>query len=182
MIEILGVLAIIGVLSIGGIAGYTKAMEKINTDKLVVDISTTAHNIKDMYADQKSYEDLDKNVVELNLATGVRRDETGKKLFHVMNGEVTIKSIARNKGFVMVYNGLTEKTCAQLASTDWGGSANGLQYMVISPTGIVPPRGLPSNLDNGEYAAVDLPLSPAEAASHCRCDKLFKCGIAWFYD
>ena len=46
MIEILGVLAIIGVLSIGGIAGYTKAMEKINTDKLVVDISTTAHNIK----------------------------------------------------------------------------------------------------------------------------------------
>lgn len=33
MIEMLGVLAIIGVLSVGGIAGYSKAMEKFKLDK-----------------------------------------------------------------------------------------------------------------------------------------------------
>ena len=32
MVEMLGVLAIIGILSIGGIAGYTKAMEKIKSN------------------------------------------------------------------------------------------------------------------------------------------------------
>ena len=34
MVEMLGVLAIIGVLSVGGIAGYRMAMEKISTNKL----------------------------------------------------------------------------------------------------------------------------------------------------
>ncbi|MGN0913104.1 MAG: Tfp pilus assembly protein FimT/FimU, partial [Alphaproteobacteria bacterium] len=33
MIEMLGVLAIIGVLSVGGIAGYSKAMEKFKINK-----------------------------------------------------------------------------------------------------------------------------------------------------
>ena len=35
MIEMLGVLAIIGVLSIGGLAGYSKAMEKFKINKLI---------------------------------------------------------------------------------------------------------------------------------------------------
>ena len=35
MIEMLGVLAIVGVLSVGGIAGYSKAMEKFKVNKLV---------------------------------------------------------------------------------------------------------------------------------------------------
>ncbi len=35
MIEMLGVLAIVGVLSVGGIAGYSKAMEKFKVNKLL---------------------------------------------------------------------------------------------------------------------------------------------------
>ena len=35
MIEMLGVLAIIGVLSVGGIAGYSKAMEKFKINKTI---------------------------------------------------------------------------------------------------------------------------------------------------
>ena len=35
MIEILGVLAIVGVLSVGGIAGYSKAMEKFKINKTI---------------------------------------------------------------------------------------------------------------------------------------------------
>ena len=35
MIEMLGVLAIIGVLSVGGIAGYSKAMEKFKLNKTI---------------------------------------------------------------------------------------------------------------------------------------------------
>ena len=37
MIEMLGVLAIIGVLSVGGIAGYSKAMEKFKLNKLMAE-------------------------------------------------------------------------------------------------------------------------------------------------
>ena len=39
MIEMLGVLAIIGVLSVGGIAGYSKAMEKFKVDKAIGEYS-----------------------------------------------------------------------------------------------------------------------------------------------
>ncbi len=39
MIEMLGVLAIIGVLSVGGIAGYSKSMEKFKVDKAVSEYS-----------------------------------------------------------------------------------------------------------------------------------------------
>ena len=35
MIEMLGVLAIIAVLSVGGIAGYSKAMEQFKANKLI---------------------------------------------------------------------------------------------------------------------------------------------------
>ena len=40
MIEMLGVLAIIGVLSVGGIAGYSKAMEKFKINKLLDEYNT----------------------------------------------------------------------------------------------------------------------------------------------
>ena len=39
MIEMLGVLAIIGVLSVGGIAGYSKAMEKFKVNKTINEYS-----------------------------------------------------------------------------------------------------------------------------------------------
>ena len=39
MIEMLGVLAIIGVLSVGGIAGYSKAMEKFKVNKTIEEYS-----------------------------------------------------------------------------------------------------------------------------------------------
>ena len=45
MIEMLGVLAIIGVLSVGGIAGYSKAMEKFKVNKLVYDFNMLVRNM-----------------------------------------------------------------------------------------------------------------------------------------
>lgn len=42
MIEMLGVLAIIGVLSVGGIAGYTQAMKKYKVNEAVNTISMAA--------------------------------------------------------------------------------------------------------------------------------------------
>ena len=179
MVEILGVLAVIGVLSIGGIAGYSKAMEKINTNKLIEDISFSLRKIKSTYASQQTYEDIDKQVYTLDLIQGVTKTEgMNKKIIHRMNGEVFVKAIAYNRGYVVVYNGLNNSACANLAATDWG---TDVKFMVVSPTGIIPPRGYPSNLDWGEFEAQDLPLQPAEAVTYCNCDAFYKCGIAWFF-
>ena len=56
MIEMLGVLAIIGVLSVGGIAGYSKAMEKWKINKTIEQVEEITQNILTLYANQKTFD------------------------------------------------------------------------------------------------------------------------------
>ena len=58
MIEMLGVLAIIGVLSVGGIAGYSKAMMKYRINKTIEQITLIAGNIRSFFAPQGNYTGL----------------------------------------------------------------------------------------------------------------------------
>ena len=58
MIEMLGVLAIVGVLSVGGIAGYSKAMTKYKTNKLREEINLISTNIMTAFVNEKTYASL----------------------------------------------------------------------------------------------------------------------------
>ncbi len=53
MVEMLGVLAIIGVLSIGAIAGYSKAMEKYKLNKTIEEINTIVQNFRTLCSGRK---------------------------------------------------------------------------------------------------------------------------------
>ncbi|MBQ8671130.1 MAG: hypothetical protein IJ525_01270 [Alphaproteobacteria bacterium] len=55
MIEMLGVLAIIGVLSVGGIAGYSKAMMKYRINKTIEQITLIAGNVRAFWGPQGNY-------------------------------------------------------------------------------------------------------------------------------
>ena len=55
MIEMLGVLAIIGVLSVGGIAGYSKAVMKYRINKTIEQITLIAGNVRTFFASQGNY-------------------------------------------------------------------------------------------------------------------------------
>ena len=99
MIEMLGVLAIIGVLSVGGIAGYSKAMNKFKTNKIADNVSMLVANIKTLYAQQNTYDGLDN---ETAVSMGVVPDELvqktykqdgtldATKLMNAFNGDVDI--------------------------------------------------------------------------------------------
>ncbi len=54
MIEMLGVLAIIGVLSVGGIAGYSKAMEKFKLNKTINEYSYLIYGLLEHIDDLRS--------------------------------------------------------------------------------------------------------------------------------
>ncbi|MBQ8671863.1 MAG: hypothetical protein IJ525_05005 [Alphaproteobacteria bacterium] len=58
MIEMLGVLAIIGVLSVGGIAGYSKAMTKYRINKTIEQITLIAGNIHTFFGQQQNYQEI----------------------------------------------------------------------------------------------------------------------------
>ena len=62
MVEMLGVLAIIGVLSVGGISGYSKAMAKFKLTKAQDQISMLLMNIRTAFATSPSYTGLNNSV------------------------------------------------------------------------------------------------------------------------
>lgn len=61
MIEMLGVLAIIGVLSVGGIAGYSKAMTQYKINKTADQVTQIVGNVRTLFSSQKSYSALGAN-------------------------------------------------------------------------------------------------------------------------
>ena len=135
MIEMLGVLAIIGVLSVGGIAGYSKAMMKFKTNKTIDQISMTVTNIRTLYAQQDDYTGL---LTTNAYAMGVTDDAmgtTGSKLVNPFGGFVAIKSAKngsagegnKNRAFEITFFGLPREACVAIATNDWGsGYSSGL--------------------------------------------------------
>ena len=68
MIEMLGVLAIIGVLSVGGIAGYSKAMEKFKLNKAIENYSMLTYGVLEHLDDFKKSQNVDINtLIALNI-------------------------------------------------------------------------------------------------------------------
>ena len=141
MIEMLGVLAIIGVLSVGGIAGYSKAMNKLKTNKISDNVSMLVANIKTLYAQQNTYDGLDN---ETAVSMGVVPDELvqktykqdgtldATKLMNAFNGAVDIHvsgstDSTDKKAFVLAFSGISREACITLATNDWGsGYSSGL--------------------------------------------------------
>ena len=150
MIEMLGVLAIIGVLSVGGIAGYSKAMNKFKTNKVADNVSMLVANIKTMYAQQSSFNGLTKSsAVSMGLVpdelvtTYPSGNDDNAVLNNSFNGTVLINAsnsvgatAAANTddalSFNIVFNGLSKEACITLATNDWGsGYSSGLIGMQV---------------------------------------------------
>lgn len=168
MVEMLGVLAIIGVLSVGGIAGYSKAMAKFKTSKALDQVSTTVANIRTLYSGQPNYEGL-------NTAIAIQMGAIGAEMlsgqsatsatvaYNAFNGEVTITATEvsgrKNAGFELVFSGLSKEACVQMASSDWGsGSGSGLVSVQAG------------SATAGTTASGTLPLNLATAAGGCNVE------------
>lgn len=135
MIEMLGVLAIIGVLSVGGIAGYSQAMSKFKVTKTTDQIQTMVQNIRTLYASQKNYTGLSTNsgadflyqvgiLTDENCPAGAGSCSAPKNPY---DGTIVINPIGtNNKHFYVSYQGLTNDACVRLASQAWGDSSSGL--------------------------------------------------------
>ncbi len=168
MIEMLGVLAIIGVLSVGGIAGYSKAMTKFKTNKVADNVAMIVTNIRTLYAQQKDYSGLDnKSAVQMGvvpdeLYTAVPSNGTsgltnaflgsvviGAGKVSGLDGETaaTGSTTGANRGFFVIMNGLPKEACVTLATNDWGsGYSSGLVGIVAA--------GAAQNADNSQVQSV----------------------------
>ncbi len=153
MVEMLGVLAIIGVLSVGGIAGYSKAMNKYKINKTTDQVSMLVANLRTIFSSQGNYDGLT-NATAVNfgvvpndmytLSSGAY--DATKGLKNAFNGQVTIiASKARggdtvgNEAFTIEYGGLSQEACVTVATGDWGsGQASGLIGIAAGVEGTQP--------------------------------------------
>jgi len=136
MIEMLGVLAIIGVLSVGGIAGYSKAMSKYRVNKTIDQVSHIAANTRILFSAQKDYSDLSDDVITKAKLFPDDVIKAGNK--NPFAGDVTLEAASRfddkgagdgndGKAFVITYTGIPEEACIDLLTIDWGtGTAGGI--------------------------------------------------------
>ncbi len=134
MVEMLGVLAIIGVLSVGGIAGYSKAMNKYKINKTTDQVSMLVANIRTLFSSQGNYAGLSNEqakkfgVVPNDMYTKVSSDD----IKNAFGGKVFIYDSPARAGvdgeaFIVEYNGLTSEACVTVATGDWGsGQSSGL--------------------------------------------------------
>lgn len=141
MIEMLGVLAIIGVLTAGGIAGYAKAMEKYRVNKTTSQISNIAQNLRVLYHAQPDYGDLDSEVswAAIDRSHALPEEMGSQGTYkNPFAGPVTAKPADRyskddHLAFVLTYGGVPRSACIALAATDWGyGHDKGLSVMSIN--------------------------------------------------
>ena len=178
MIEMLGVLAIIGVLSVGGIAGYSKAMETYKINKLKQAITEIVTNTRTLYASQNpqnKYQSLNKDTAK---DAGILTDEMQSILRE--SGDLYISGNYYNsyKTFLIELSWISEKECVALATADWGTtSSTGFYSLAISDYShnyeevIGCETTGENNFGSGNKTYIarsgQLPLSPAIAAKYC---------------
>lgn len=170
MVEMLGVLAIIGVLSIGGISGYSKAMAKYRVNKTLDQISMLVMNIRSLYSANTDYTGLSASIaikmgiVPNDMLNGIALSKASK-IYNAYQGSVDVAAVSGNaQQFKVTYAGLPKEACVIIATADWGSQAgSGLLSIAVGPSTNKTTPGTPTNT----HTIDKLPLALGTAAGNC---------------
>ena len=179
MIEMLGVLAIIGVLSVGGIAGYSQAMSKYKVSKTTDQVQTMVTNIRTLFAGQRTYAGL---TAENAYTMGILTDETwdGASASNAYGGSILLNTANNDHYFVITYNGLSRDACTRISMSDWGDSSSGLVGLNVTGAEQDDSKAK-AGTTNFETADGDLPLKLTDAVDACKGDTDNNAAISWVY-
>ena len=195
MIEMLGVLAIIGVLSVGGIAGYSKAMMKFKINKTIEQMSMILANTRILYSSQGNYSGLYGSGTYIE---GIKPiiGETDEFLspfggYNWLEGS--------DKIFHLTFSALPKEACMELATLNWGTEQSsgivglGIGIGFVSWVAFnnyddcINSSTSEHIVENSTYEILytacktKLPISPATAANYCNiCAEAGDCGITLF--
>jgi len=131
MIEMLGVLAIVGILSAGGIAGYSMAMQSYKTNQLIERMQLIATRTRQLYKGDYT------NLNNTNLINSGKLAE--KDLENPFGGVFTVrKSTSSTARFTIdtVDKNIPSEVCVDTITTYWGdeGVFVGLEVISTSTT------------------------------------------------
>ena len=181
MVEMLGVLAIIGVLSVGGIAGYTKAMMQYKINKSTEQITYIVGNIRTLFGVQKKYIGVNETTIwkKAHLFPDEMWNTAGTDVENPFGGDVLLGSADRKNGadraFWLRYTGLPEEACMALSTYDWGSSSSSglISISVTAGCGMSESDNDTDGCQTNDFvfcaARKEIPISADKAAARCDC-------------
>lgn len=182
MIEMLGVLAIIGVLSVGGLAGYSKAMMKYRTNKTINQITHMVTRTRVTFIAQKNYAGLGNNIpqtgdvlVHTNIIPKdtIIRNRDGKAVIpyrfknpfagriYVRVGDKTFQG--DQSAFIIRYDSIPKQACIEIATKPWG-DTDGSGFVMLTINNPIPLEANGSNCES-------TPIWMMGSAIHCTHSK-----------
>lgn len=172
MVEMLGVLAIIGVLSVGGIAGYSQAMSKFKITKTLDQVQTLITNMRTLYASQRKVTAISaEKAYEMGILNDETYDPSTKKGLNPFGGQINFADATganAGRAFTIEYTGLTAEACVRLATADWGADASsGLVKIVIG-------SGTSGTTYSWTSAEHPLPVDFPDAVEKCHLSPIVK--------
>ena len=174
MVEMLGVLAIIGVLSVGGIAGYSQAMHKHNINKTIDWIAeaannyytfTAGHNAADLITQAYDGTLIKQFIAPKEWVKNGNRSPMGGKMSFGAAGTVTVQNFA-----VSIYD-LDPNDCTDLVS--FGATNYPLKSLWVNPQN-KSFSGTACKDDEGTNSCITTVSklnSPAKASNACKGKK-----------
>lgn len=186
MVEMLGVLAIIGVLSVGGISGYSKAMTKFKITKTFDQVSMTVANVRTLYSGQRNYNGLATNIAyKMGVIPAEMLASSTSKIVNAFQGYVELGSLSyntnSNAAFYLSYGNLGREACVSILTSDWGaGTSSGFLAIsrgTSSAGKAQTPSAVPGSVANTSWSSLDLPVTPSDAAKACQDVN----AITWYY-
>ncbi len=132
MVEMLGVLAIIGVLSIGGVAGYAMAMQKFRTNQAIEAVQLIMTETRTLFGAQESYDGLGASTTAGTPAETVTSNIGMAPPF----GGITVNQGTDTgvTNFTVLVEDVPEASCVALATSNWGTMGSGYVQLSIGST------------------------------------------------
>lgn len=191
MVEIIGVLAIVGVLSVGGIAGYVTASRNLRINNLKDEVSTLVANVRSMFFSAENYGSVnDITLINAGLVPTWMIDADRLHIHNKNRGSVTIApadyEYKKNGAFILIFNGLNPIACRELAISDWGSDvATGFLAVSIKKDGdlTIEDSGLTDARVTGSETVIlahDISSGTLKQVYDlCDCHSGDTCAIAW---
>ena len=188
MIEMLGVLAIIGILSVGGMLGYSKTMAQYKINATLEQVELIASKISAYGAGADSYVGLNSSTA-MKLRAIPSSAIDGGALMNKYGGAIDIKpswissDTKDDQAYAIIFSGLTEDACVALGASAWGNIRNssfiGLGVGTDAQTTNMEKalyQGCPGGTDAKTYAVacsgggtLAVPMDAGTAALACEC-------------
>ena len=196
-------LPIAGIFVLGGISGYSKAMIRYKTNKIIDQVTYITAATKSTFDSPAGYIALyDGNSVEqIFSAAYVSRNPENGSFVNFAGGNIYMKpsgrySINDNKAFILALDGLSKDICTNLTILSWAEYSQGFIGMHVYNQETADSATTDTVMDNVTVNSVTdinngiittkrdndaFPLLLDEANRLCACDNVNTCAITWKY-